>query len=169
MLCDDCKKNQACVYLTQITGTEKIDKHLCEDCAKKYGELLFHSDQKFSVNDFLAGMFNTGLGEPAQPKAIVCPNCEMTYRDFSRTGKIGCSVCYTTFEQRLEPLLRRIHGASSHSGKIPKRSGGQIEVKQRVKTLRKALNAHVANEEYEQAAALRDQIKELEKSLQAEE
>lgn len=169
MICDDCKKNQACVHLTQISNTEKIDQHLCEDCAKKYGELIFNPDQKFSVNDFLAGMFNNGLGDTTQPKADVCPNCKMTYRDFSGTGKIGCSVCYTTFEKRLEPLLRRIHGASGHIGKIPRRSGGQIEIRQRIKTMRKALTHHVLQEEYEEAASLRDEIKVLEKTLHTEE
>lgn len=169
MLCDDCKKNQSCVHMTQITSTEKIDKHLCEECAKKYGDLLFNADQNFSVNDFLAGMFNNGMGDAAQPKAVVCPNCSMTYRDFSRTGKIGCGVCYTTFEERLEPLLRRIHGASSHNGKIPKRTGGQIKIKQRIKRMRKALSAHVASEEFEKAAALRDEIRALEKTLSADE
>lgn len=169
MLCDDCKKNQACVHVTQISSTEKIDKHLCEECAKKYGEIIFNLDDKFSVNDFLAGIFNSGDSETLTPQALICPNCGMSYQDFSRTGKIGCSVCYSTFEQRLEPLLRRIHGASSHTGKIPHRSGGEIELKQRIVALRKALHAHVANEEYEQAADLRDQIKEIEKQLSTEE
>lgn len=167
MLCDDCKKNQACVHLTQITHTQKIDKHLCEECAKKYGELIFNIDQKFSVNDFLAGMFNNGLVEVdnSQLKEMTCPNCGMTYSDFSRTGKIGCSICYATFAKKLEPLLRRIHGASSHIGKFPKRSGGKLGLKQRIKQMRNTLTTHVANEEYEQAAKLRDTIKELEKEL----
>jgi len=165
MLCDDCKKNQACVHLTQITNTQKIDKHLCEECAKKYGELIFNVDQKFSVDDFLAGMFNNGSIDNSQMKVMTCPNCGMTYRDFSRTGKIGCNICYTTFAKKLEPLLRRIHGASSHIGKVPKRSGGQIELKQRIKQMRSALANHVTNEEYEQAAKLRDEIKEIEKEF----
>lgn len=172
MLCDDCKKNQACVHLTQISSTEKIDRHLCEECAKKYGELIFNPDQKFSVNDFLAGIFNNGLdsiGDVSQPKTAVCPSCGMSYRDFSRTGKIGCSDCYMAFGKRLEPLLRRIHGANSHIGKVPRRSGGEIAFRQRVAAMRKALGAHVANEEYEQAADLRDQIKALEKQIQAQE
>lgn len=167
MLCDDCKQNQACVHFTQISSEGKIDKHLCEDCSKKYGGFALNTDQKFSVNDFLAGMFNQGVanGAAEPPKELVCPNCRMTYRDFSRTGKIGCSVCYATFGKKLEPLVRRIHGASNHVGKIPRRSGGRIELKQRVKLLRKTLQTHVANEEYEEAAKLRDEIKLLEKQL----
>ena len=56
MLCDDCKKNQACIRLTQVSNVNasKIDKHLCEECAKKYGDFIFNVNQNFSVNDFSA-------------------------------------------------------------------------------------------------------------------
>ena len=170
MLCDDCKKNEACVHITQISTAGKLDKNLCEKCAAQYGNLVFDANKGFSVNDFLKGIFSSGQARPeaeetvAHPE-IICPNCGMSYNDFMHSGKIGCSICYETFGKRLEPLLRRIHGSSVHSGKIPHRSGGEIEVKQRISVLRKALEAHVVNEEYEQAAQLRDQIKELEKNL----
>ena len=172
MLCDDCKQNQACIPLTQISNStaSKIDKHLCEECAKKYGNFIFNVNQNFSVNDLLAGMFNKSLPEAtqAQPKGEECPNCHMTYRDFSRTGKIGCSVCYETFAKKLEALLRRLHGDSSHTGKIPRRSGGQIELRQRIVKMRQALTNYVLNEEYEEAARVRDEIRELEKEVSSE-
>ncbi len=172
MLCDDCKKNQACIRLTQVSNVNasKIDKHLCEECAKKYGDFIFNVNQNFSVNDFLAGMFNKSLPDTpqAQPRVEECPNCHMTYRDFSRNGKIGCSICYEIFAKKLEPLLRRLHGDSSHTGKIPKRSGGQIELRQRIIKMRKVLSNYVVNEEYEEAAKLRDEIKALEKELSSE-
>lgn len=168
MLCEDCKKNQACVHLTQISNGKKEEKHLCQACAKAYGDFIFPEEQKFSVNDFLAGMFHSNLADAQQPQEETCPNCGMTYRDFSRTGKIGCSVCYKTFAAKLEPILRRIHGASGHTGKIPKRTGGRIELRQRCAALRAALQRHVAKEEYEEAAKLRDEIKALESALAEE-
>ena len=115
-------------------------------------------------------MFNKSLPEAtqAQPKGEECPNCHMTYRDFSRTGKIGCSVCYETFAKKLEALLRRLHGDSSHTGKIPRRSGGQIELRQRIVKMRQALTNYVLNEEYEEAARVRDEIRELEKEVSSE-
>lgn len=168
MLCEDCKKNPACVHLTQISNGQKAEKHLCQQCAQKYGDFVFPAEQKFSVNDFLAGMFHSDSSDAAHPQETACPNCSMTYRDFSQTGKIGCSVCYKTFAAKLEPVLRRIHGASSHTGKIPKRMGGRIELRQRVKNLRATLQKHVAKEEYEEAAKLRDEIKALEGALTEE-
>lgn len=174
MLCDDCRKNEARIHITLISSEGKVDKNLCESCASKYGNFLSGAKPKdVSANDFLKGIFSSNPAESAQSSAaadteLICPNCGMTYRDFQQTGKIGCSVCYSTFRRQLEPLLRRIHGASTHSGKIPHRTGGALEVKHTLEVLRKRLKSAVAAEEYEQAASLRDQIRELEQRPAAE-
>ena len=134
MLCEDCGRNRAVVHITQIGPDGKIEKNLCERCAAKYGEFLMENQKhrNVSMNDFLKGVFSAGAqGEkPQQEKVteLVCPNCGMSYRDFQQTGKIGCSVCYATFRRQLEPLLRRIHGSSTHSGKIPHRTGGTLRL-----------------------------------------
>ena len=170
MLCDDCKKNKACIHITQISPEGKIDKNLCEACAAKYGDFLFHStrqekqEKDISMDDFLQGMFSN-----AQPKEqaheTTCPNCGMSYNDFLETGKIGCSVCYDTFRSQLEPVLRRIHGSSTHTGKIPHRSGGNLELKHEMMQLKENLKAAVEHEEYEKAAVYRDKIHALEQTL----
>ena len=80
---------------------------------------------------------------------------------------IGCSDCYKTFALALEPLLRRIHGSSTHIGKIPNRAGGTLSLKQEILNLRKQITKYVEAEEYEQAAVLRDRIKVLENQLHA--
>jgi protein arginine kinase activator len=169
MLCDDCKKNPACMHITKIVNNQKIEKHLCNECARKTGEMNIAGlafDNSFSVQDFLKGMFSQVFVEEAQPAAeTACPNCGMTYNEFSRGGKIGCSTCYTTFENRLEPLVRRIHGASAHIGKVPRRFGGFLEAKLRIKRLKQDLERQVACEEYEKAAKIRDEIRELEKEM----
>ena len=171
MLCDDCKKNEACVHITQISPEGKIDKNLCEKCAAKYGNLLLQQgDKNFTVNDFLKGVFSKvpqGATEETAGSDLVCPNCGMSYRDFQQTGKIGCSVCYDTFRRQLTPILTRIHGSSTHSGKIPLRSGGKLVVQHELTVLKDRLQDCVAREEYEKAAEYRDQIKALEQKLAA--
>ncbi len=166
MLCDDCKKRPASMHITKIVNNQKIEKHLCEQCAKEYGEMSFAWDTNFSVHDFLKGIFNTGFGEGHLERETSCPQCGMSYSDFSRGGKIGCAACYTTFGERLIPLLRRIHGASAHTGKVPRRSGEMLTVKRRLKRMRQELQNCVAREEYEKAAKLRDEIRQLEKDAE---
>lgn len=94
-----------------------------------------------------------------------CPVCGMTYNEFSRTGKFGCSECYKTFEGEAERVLRQIHSSSVHSGKIPSKSGAEVKVKRRLNDLRKKLKEAVANEDYETAAKLHSEIKEIEGGL----
>ena len=163
MLCDDCKQNTAAVHITQIANNQKVDKHLCNHCAKKYGNLGFSLNSQVSVHDFLKNMFSPSAIEPAPKGGMACKNCGMTYQDFSRSGKFGCSVCYSSFGNRIEPLLRRIHGGTAHTGKIPRRTGGELEIRQRLKKLRHDLERHIGREEYEQAAQVRDQIRIIEK------
>ncbi|MCE5284901.1 MAG: hypothetical protein LLG02_03485 [Pelosinus sp.] len=168
MLCDNCQKNQACVHITKIINNQKLEKHLCSECAKQSGEMNLAGlafDNSFSVQDFLKGMFSQVVEEAEPADDMACPNCGMTYSEFSRGGKIGCTACYTTFGARLEPLVRRIHGASAHIGKVPHRSGGLLEVKLKIKRLKQELTRQVSCEEYEMAAKTRDEIRDLEKGL----
>ena len=157
------------MHIVQISPEGKIDKNLCESCAAKYGNLMLQPEKNVSMNDFLKGVFSGGQQE-AQPgsgemQEMVCPHCGMSYSDFLHTGKIGCSVCYQTFRHQLEPIIRRIHGASIHSGKIPHRSGGALELKHSLEQLRRKLESCVASEEYEKAAEYRDEIRALEKKM----
>lgn len=166
MLCDDCRERPANVHVTKINNNHKVERHLCDACAQKTGEISFSTDTQFAVQDFLKGMLSHGFaGFPRSEAAARCPNCRMTFEDFSRSGKIGCSVCYDSFSDRLNPMLHRIHGTAGHTGKIPKRCGGALALRQRLKQLRQELEHFVSREEYEQAAKIRDDIKALEKEL----
>lgn len=166
MLCEDCQKRPACVHITKVNNNFKTEKHLCEHCAQKAGEFSFSADAGLSVQDLLKGMFSQGFVE-AQPKTVsVCPNCSMSYSDFSHNGKIGCSVCYSTFSDRLERMMRRIHGANAHTGKVPRRTGGDLAARQKLKKMKRQLESYIASEEYENAAKLRDEMRQLEKQLE---
>lgn len=166
MLCDDCQKRPATMHITKIHNNKKVEKHLCAECANSGGETgLFTWDAKLSVHDLLKGMFSHEYPEVASSAAAKyesCDNCGMTYRDFSRDGKIGCGSCYNRFGLKLEPVIRRIHGASGHTGKIPKRGGAALSLKSRLMKLKHDLEKHISREEYEQAAQVRDEIRELE-------
>ena len=91
-----------------------------------------------------------------------CDSCGLTLKEFADRGKLGCDNCYSTFQKYLTPVLKRIHGAGSHSGKIPVRSGDRLAVKRRLDSLRVKLKEAVAAEEYEKAAEYRDMIRAME-------
>lgn len=166
MLCDRCKKRPACVHITKIVNGNKLETHVCEQCAQNVGDVSFTFEDQISVHDFLKGMFYLEP-ESAAPEELTCQHCGMTYSDFSRSGKIGCSNCYKMFATELEAVIKRVHGVCQHTGKIPKRTGQKLATTKQLERLRKELERCIAREEYEQAAKIRDQIKSLENQQQA--
>jgi protein arginine kinase activator len=94
-----------------------------------------------------------------------CPVCGHTYSDFRRTGKIGCSECYKVFRAPITETLRQVQPSTVHTGKIPSKSGEQLKLKRKYETLRQELSAAVKNEDYETAAKLHKQIREIENEV----
>ncbi len=167
MLCDECGSNAACVHMIKVLNGVKTEKHLCEACASSAGEACFSNGIHFSVNDLVKAIFSQELDDATAPQ-LACPNCGMDFTDFGRSGKIGCSVCYGIFHEQLDPILRRVHGTSCHTGKVPVKAGNAVRLRLKVKGLRQDLDRSVQCEDYENAAKLRDSIRLLETELQAE-
>ncbi|MFD0961908.1 UvrB/UvrC motif-containing protein [Paenibacillus chungangensis] len=170
MYCQECGKRPATLHFTKIVNGDKTEFHICESCAREKGEGIPGSPNSFSIHSLLSGLMDfqsMGNGSPgglgAPPKSARCEECGLTYSQFSKIGRFGCSSCYKHFTDRLDPLLKRVHGSTVHSGKIPKRSGGQIQRKREIEELRQDMQRHIENEEFEEAASLRDRIRELER------
>jgi protein arginine kinase activator len=174
MLCQDCNKQEAQVHLTQIVNNVKQTLSLCKECAAARG---FHSpldNVPFPLAEILSGIAsNMPTTTDAKPvEEITCPSCGLTFEAFTRQGRFGCGDCYKSFRNRLEPIMRKIHGASLHRGRIPEakadsgetgeglsiREGERLEME-----LRKAIEA----EDFERAAEIRDKLKNLKESLSA--
>jgi len=88
-----------------------------------------------------------------------CPSCGFRWEDFERTHRIGCPQCYEAHTQELLPTLSRIQPGISHAGRRPQPS--EIDLKNRLQKAKVELALAVKNEDFETAAALRDQIAEL--------
>lgn len=168
MLCQECKQRQATVHMTKIINNEKTERHFCEDCAKQHEDLTDMA--AFSVNSLIASFMDMAGPHAALPETsrVHCPTCDMEYSHFKKSGLLGCKECYKRFEKGLYPVLRKIQGRTEHSGKVPKRSGTVILLQKQIKTLKQDLKHAVQTEAFEEAARIRDQLKELEKPRQEE-
>lgn len=169
MMCDKCKIRPATVHYTKIVNGVKTEMHLCDQCAAEEGILnteVFSTFTPFSVQNLLSGLmdFLPGIDDFTK-KPLKCSRCGMTYEDFKKIGRLGCSFCYDAFAEELNPLMRRIHGSTEHRGKIPKKAGGKMRVKREIEELKLQLEKAIKEEAYEKAAELRDKIRELEKEL----
>jgi protein arginine kinase activator len=161
MLCDICGKNEATVHLTEIINNEVTKLHLCEECAK---EKASEMEEHFGLAELLAGLADFGTQvEPGEMTRLKCQNCGFTYMDFKKIGRLGCGDCYDAFKKNLTPLLKRIHGSDQHYGKAPAKAQKAVKVRDDIQDLKNRLQKSVELEEFEEAARLRDQIKELEK------
>ncbi len=168
MNCEECGKKPATVHITKIENGKKTDTHLCEQCSAFLNIVVPKNNivinTSFSVNDLLAGLLNSGGMLPIKVgfvQDVKCDICGLTFSKFRETGRFGCSSCYKTFGERLNPLLKKVHGNITHTGKVPNKAGGRIKTVRVIERLKHELELAVKSEEYEKAAQLRDKIKEL--------
>lgn len=189
MLCDNCGKREANVrYSENINGRRK-ELNLCEECSKKLG--ISHMD--FSMPIDFSSFFGEFMEDFATPefmpllneiKALKCNNCGSTFEEIANTGKLGCGNCYDVFEERLDPIIRRMQGANRHVGRVGKVIDSKIDEKianqstqkkekpnklednkkeNQLEKLQEQLKQAIKEEKYEEAAKIRDEIKKIEK------
>jgi len=161
MTCDVCKSNEASVFLTQIVDGKMQKVNLCESCSKAKG---VDDPTGFALADLLLGLGAAQEIERGTGTAQRCPGCGFSQADFKKTGRLGCAQCYETFGEGLNSLLKAMHKGTSHTGKVPIRISRQIERENALKTLQRDLQKAVADENYESAAQIRDQLRQLETS-----
>ena len=164
MLCELCKQVQATVHLTEIVNDQMAELHLCEACANQKGAQV---ESHFGLADLLSELADfSKTQEPEDVVTKACPNCGMTYEDFRKVGRLGCAQCYQTFKRSLGSLLKRIHGSPIHLGKSPARLVKPAKAKTELAELKRKLSRAIEQEEFEEAARLRDQVRRLEQQEQ---
>ncbi|WP_163971916.1 UvrB/UvrC motif-containing protein [Oceanobacillus halotolerans] len=177
MECQECQKRPATLHFTQVINGNKTEVHVCEVCAKEKGYMTY-PEEGYSLHHLLSGLFNFDSSQMGSQQEssftkkdeLQCPKCEMTLSEFKRVGKFGCAECYHTFAGRLDPIFRRVHsGNTKHHGKIPKRKGGNLHLKKQVQEYKANLQQLIADEAFEEAAKIRDKIKELQAEMKDKE
>lgn len=168
MMCDECGVRPANIHLTTFVGGEKQERNLCATCMTKYKKQLTHLDIH-DLAGLLGGFFDKLASQATEDNDRfegTCPRCGLTYAEFRREGALGCSECYKAFHEPLEELLVRVHGNAQHSGRVPGGVDSKVAVRLQIDKLRQQLVKAITNEEYEQAASLRDQIRALSGQLE---
>ncbi|RSK25517.1 hypothetical protein EJF36_00515 [Bacillus sp. HMF5848] len=176
MVCQECGQRPATLHFTKIVNGEKTEVHLCEQCAHDKGDMfMFPGSADFSIHNLLAGLLNmeppvsdnqTQHNAFESKEVLQCDRCKMTFQQFKKVGRFGCSQCYSTFSEQLSPILRRLHsGNTYHGGKIPTRIGGTLHLRKELDNLKQSLQNHIQREEFELAAEVRDKIRTIERRL----
>jgi protein arginine kinase activator len=158
MLCSICKEKPATVHLTQIVGDKMQKLDLCEECAKAKG---VNDPSGFALADLMLGLgASQEIEQSGGGVETKCPRCGFSQADFKKSGRLGCPECYQTFAEGLEGLLKTMHKGTRHAGKVPEVLRADREQSDRLKLLQKKLAKAIEEENFEQAAQLRDEIKQ---------
>ena len=164
MKCDFCDL-KATVFLTQLVEGQMKKVCLCDGCAKERGVT---DPTGFSLADLLLGGLPGGPGTATTSASAMtpgngkkCVTCGFTLDDLKRVRRFGCSDCYATFSEEVAQMVRGMHKGTSHVGKVPE---GLMAVQfrnQRIEELRSRLEQAITSESYEEAAGIRDEIRNL--------
>ncbi len=166
IMCKICGKRPAKIHYTEIVDHNVETMDLCLECADEKGIDVTHAGS-YGLGDLVAGVFDSAVDTQSEKIGTVrCPSCGFDYLDFKKIGRFGCSECYRAFEAHLLVVLRQIHGSTRHKGKTPKQLGPKAIIRRELMELRERLSQAIEKEDYEQAADIRDRIKELESKVE---
>ncbi|MBI3407798.1 MAG: UvrB/UvrC motif-containing protein [Planctomycetes bacterium] len=159
MKCQSCEE-PATVHVTNIVNGHKRESHLCKSCAEKQ-QFLKHQELNLSA------ILQTVIGQHIGPMTdelsrLTCPSCGIKYMEFKAGGRLGCPNDYRVFQSALEPLLEKIHRSRRHVGKVPPHATKNAARQAELMDFRNQLRQAVETEAYEEAARLRDLIRQKE-------
>lgn len=187
MLCSNCGKNEANVHYTHVVNGEKTEYNLCDECAKKLGIDDIDFSMPISFSNFIGDFFDEESLLPSFSGNMVtkCPKCGLTYDEFAKNGKFGCGECYETFANKIETVLKNLHGSAKHRGRAPQRLAESTtkltekcknekdeepnikhepvvdKTMEEIDRLNADIKLAIKEERYEDAAKIRDKIKKL--------
>lgn len=181
MLCQNCGRNEANVKYTEVINGEKTELVLCEKCNKELGIDKTDFNMSIDFSSFFGGILGDYNSQTfpeliAKQEELKCDFCSMTYDEFMQGSKFGCNHCYDTFSNRIDSILKTIHGDNVYLGrKIEVNKGKKSEksapIEEKIETnnnqrkiseaeeLQERLKQAVKEERYEDAAKIRDEIK----------
>lgn len=161
--CQICQQQVAKIHITQIHGEQLVEIHVCQDCAQAHGLAGPGLKMNLSLEALLSGATDE-QGVRVEPLADTksCPVCGQTFRGFRESGRLGCRHCYKAFAEDLIPLLRKVQMGLVHHGKTPAGEKSPPSPAADIQRKRDDLRVAVAEEDFELAARLRDEIRSLE-------
>ncbi|KPL11318.1 hypothetical protein AMJ85_03875 [candidate division BRC1 bacterium SM23_51] len=164
--CQKCDR-PATHKFTRIVGGEAADFYFCQEHAAEFSPLQQKSGlNQMNLTQLLAGLLKSEQGQKtdsdeATAADLRCQTCGLSFRQYRQTMLLGCSDCYSTFDKHLRHDLRRYHGTVRHCGKQPVAKVGKVSDHRQLEALKKRLALAIQDEDFELAAQLRDQIREV--------
>jgi protein arginine kinase activator len=131
--CNQCKK-EIKIEFKEIKGRHINHLHACSDCPILAARLHLNKESKAET---------------------ICPICKTSEEAIKTGGLLGCEQCYSFFSGLIIDQLGKLNKVMSTPELF------SLPSSDRLKELSIALDSAVENENYEQAAWLRDRMKSV--------
>lgn len=168
MLCERCHKNLAVLKYTEVVNGKAFVRNICATCL---GQLQSDPGTGFEVSGAApAPKRRAGAGSAPADVTVPnesCPSCGMPLTALLKEGAAGCQACYRHFDAAVDAMLRDRQYGLRHRGKTPQHDDRRAALRGELQTKRALLRSALKMESYEEAAVLRDQIRDLETTLGA--
>ncbi len=175
MICENCDKREATVHLTEIVKNIKTEYHLCEICAKNIKMNLKLRDYSDPLQEILTFLDN----DTCKEENSCCRNCGLSFAELKKNRKTGCPYCYHYHADLIKSAVPALNEGKKHTGKRPanfidpekntephhlyETLTDELPAENNTEVLKEKLEIAVSEERYEDAAVLRDLVKELER------
>ncbi len=156
-------------HIKRVINGEVREYMLCEQCAEKLGYGNIFNNLSLNFDNFLGSFFTENIPHKLKFDTVRCENCGSSFEDISNSGKVGCANCYKVFYNQLIPSIKRIHGNTKHAGKLAACVKEDKRVENKLQNLKMKLNEAIDKQEFEEAAKLRDMIKDIENGVKGNE
>ncbi|MBC8421498.1 UvrB/UvrC motif-containing protein [bacterium] len=151
--CDKCEK-PAIYHDVRIVNGIHNTTHLCADHAIEKGINLGPIDLSIVLQETGTVLSNDNMK--------CCEDCGMTIAQYKENSLLGCPTCYETFKEELEHIISKVQdNHTQHVGRAPSQTTFEQNRHLQIRRLLKKLETAVHKEEYEEAAVLRDQLRDL--------
>jgi protein-arginine kinase activator protein McsA len=158
-------------FLKSIFSLLTIDKLLPKE---EYSLALDSIKNKDQLNSFL---YDLAQQRQKVQEILPCPQCGVELKEIVNQTKMGCSKCYDHFKEIIQQVISKVqNGAIKHVGKVPKckdevkdetvpeipaEPSAEPPQETELDKLNREMDLAILQERYEDAAGLRDKIKEL--------
>lgn len=168
LTCQLCHQRPASTHVTELgPDGARQELHLCPECIREHRLDLAAGPPPLAA---LAGAAAPKAAESApESEPAVCPHCGLAFEEYAGNNLFGCPGCYAAFDRQVAELVQRYHGALRHVGRAPE-AGGVPPPPPRPRRraprrdpraeLERRLAEAVAAERYEEAARLRDELRQ---------
>ncbi len=166
MICKSCMKNTATIKFTEVVDGKVVQHFLCSECYEKWQEGTAGFSLSVPKPSIHGKSLNTTEPPGRSKTTRRCPSCNTALPQILESAMVGCTVCFTTFGKEIESMLEGLHRGVIHCGKTYKCDDTRILIRKDIQAKCILLRRMLKEENYEEAARLRDEIQEMEAAAQ---